>query len=322
MTNVLLIGEPMELLTAKQEGRLSDVNEFEASVAGAELNVAVGVTRLGLNARYMTLLGDDPRAERIRHFMKENNISDDLIITDPNHQTGCMMKSKAPLGEQEIYYYRQKTAASFICEDDINALDLSDIRVIHITGIFPVISETAANAARRLIERAQEEHITVVFDPNHRGILWTKDKAALSLLNEIAAKADVFLPNLNEAETLCGLTDPNEIADHYLALGTKKIVITMGKKGAFYKSAVESGIVPTFMADEVVNTLGAGDGFAAGLISGICDEIPLSEAVIRANAVGSMQLNTDSDREGLPTMTQLREYMLDHRFVIESCNEF
>ncbi len=311
----------MELLCAKTEGALSEVTEFSAGVTGAELNVAVGVSRLGLCARYMTRLGDDPRAARIRNFMKANGISDDLIITDPHHQTGCMVKSMANPTEHEIHYYRRDTAASFICEEDINALELSDIRVIHITGIFPAISETAARAARRLIERAQEEHITVVFDPNHRGILWTKDKQALDLLNEIAAKADVFLPNLHEAEVLCGLSDPNEIADHYLALGTKKVVVTMGKKGAFYKSAVESGVVPTFMAGEIINTLGAGDGFAAGLISGICDEIPLGEAVIRANAVGSMQLNSDSEHEGLPTTAQLREYMLDHRFVIEA-NEF
>lgn len=322
MNKVLLIGEPMELLLAQEEGKLSDVRNFYATVTGAELNVAVGLTRLGVTVRYMTRLGDDPRAQRIRSFMKANDISDDLIITDPEHQTGCMMKSKAKPGEHEIHYYRQKTAASFISEADIDALDLSDIRAVHITGVFPTISETAEKACRRLIQRANEEHITVVFDPDLRGNLWTSDKHALELINEFAAKADVFLPNLNEAEKLCGLTEPNEIADHYLTLGAKKVVITMGKKGAFYKSNVESGIVPTFRADEVVNTLGAGDAFAAGLISGICDEIPLGEAVIRANAVGCMQIQNDSDNSGLPTMAQLREYMLDHRFVVEHCNEF
>ena len=322
MTKVLLIGEPMELLLAQDEGRLSEVRNFYATVTGAELNVAVGLTRLGVTARYMTRLGDDPRAERIRAFMRDNGIADDLAITDPEHQTGCMMKSKAQPGEHEIHYYRQKTAASFICEADIDALELSDIRAVHITGVFPTISETAEKACRRLIQRANEEQITVVFDPDLRGNLWTSDKHALELINEFAAKADIFLPNLNEAGKLCGLSEPNDIADHYLALGAKKVVITMGKKGAFYKSAVESGIVPTFRADEVVNTLGAGDAFAAGLISGICDELPLGEAVIRANAVGCIQIQNDSDNSGLPTMAQLREYMLDHRFVVEHCNEF
>ena len=204
MSKVLLIGEPMELLLAQEEGRLCEVRNFYATVTGAELNVAVGLTRLGVTARYMTRLGSDPRADRIRSFMKANDIADDLIITDAEHQTGCMMKSKAHPGEHEIYYYRQKTAASLISEEDINALDLSDIRAVHITGVFPTISETTEKACRRLIQRANEEEITVVFDPDLRGNLWTTDKHALELINEFAAKVDIFLPNLNEAENKVG----------------------------------------------------------------------------------------------------------------------
>lgn len=315
MDKVLLIGEPMELLLAEEDGALSDVTHFRASVSGAEMNVAVGLSRLGLCPRYMTRLGNDPRADRIRRFMKENRISDDLIITDPAHVTGAMMKSKAEPGKHEIYYFRQASAASFLCESDVDALDLSEIRAVHFTGIFPSISKTAAEAARRLISRAREQEITVVFDPNLRCQLWNSSPETLALLNEFAAHSDVFLPSLKEAETLCGLTDPEEIADHYLELGTKKVVVKLGKQGAYYKSRVESGIAPTFRADIVVDTAGAGDGFAAGLISGICEEIPLGEAVVRANAVGSMQIQNASDNAGLPTLAELREYMLSHRFV-------
>ena len=322
MSKVLLIGEPMELLLAQEKGKLSEVQSFKAGVTGAELNVAVGITRLGLTAAYMTRLGNDPRAERIRTFMSKNSIAEDLIITDAEHQTGCMVKSKAEPGEYEYHYYRQKTAASFISEADMDKLDLSDVHAVYFTGTFPAISDTAAKAAKRLIQRAKENHITVVFDPNLRGILWTKDENTINLLNEIAQSVDIFVPSLKEAETLCGLSDHNEIAEYYLNNGTEKVVVTLGKKGAFFKSRMESGIVPTFRADEVVNTLGAGDGFAAGLLSGICDDLPLGEAVVRANAVGAMQLHSNSDNEGLPTMAQLREDMLDHRFVVEHCNEF
>lgn len=315
MDKVLLIGEPMELLLAEEEGALADVSHFRASVSGAEMNVAVGLSRLGLCPRYMTRLGDDPRAKRIRSFMRANGISDDLIITDSAHLTGAMMKSKADPGKHEIYYFRQDSAAAFLCEDDVDRLDLSDIRAVHFTGIFPSISESAARAARELVRRAKENEITVVFDPNLRCQLWDSSAETIALLNEFAAQSDVFLPSLKEAETLCGLNDPEKIADHYLALGTKKVVVKLGKLGAFYKSHVESGIAPTFRADAVIDTAGAGDGFAAGLISGICEEIPLGEAVFRANAVGSMQIQNASDNAGLPTLAQLREYMLSHRFV-------
>lgn len=315
MDKVLLIGEPMELLLAEEEGALSDVTKFRASVSGAEMNVAVGLARLGLCPRYMTRLGDDPRAVRIRRFMQENGIADDLIITDPAHLTGAMMKSKAEPGKHEIYYFRQDSAASFLCEQDVDRLDLTDIRAVHFTGIFPSISESAAEAARRLVKRAHENEITVVFDPNLRCQLWDSSPETITLLNEFAANADVFLPSLKEAETLCGLSDPEEIAEHYFDLGTKKVVVKLGKQGAYYRSRVENGIAPTFQADAVVDTAGAGDGFAAGLISGICEEIPLGEAVFRANAVGSMQIQNSSDNAGLPTLEQLREYMLSHRFV-------
>ena len=315
MDKVLLIGEPMELLFAEDEGALADVTHFRASVSGAEMNVAVGLVRLGLCPRYMTRLGTDPRADRIRRFMRKNGIADDLIITDPSHLTGAMMKNKAEPGKHEIYYFRQDSAASFLCEQDVDAIDLTDIRAVHFTGIFPSISKSAADAARRLVKRAKENDIIVEFDPNLRCQLWNSSPETIALLNEFAALADVFLPSLKEAETLCGLTDAEEIADHYLSLGTKKVVVKLGKQGAYYKSRVESGVAPTFQADAVVDTAGAGDGFAAGLISGLCEEIPLGEAVVRANAVGSMQIQNASDNAGLPTLSELREYMLNHRFV-------
>lgn len=315
MDKVLLIGEPLELLQATQCGKLSQVSDFRASVSGAEINVAVGLARLGLQPRFMARLGADPRAERILRFMRDNGIADDLMITDPEHLTGSMMKSMSEPGQHEIFYFREQSAASFLCEDDIDRLDLSDIRAVHFTGIFPSISESAAAAAGRLVEKAREHNITVVFDPNLRSLLWDDSEQTLSLLNGFAARSDVFLPSLKEAQTLCGLSEPEEIADHYLALGAKKVVVKLGKQGAYYKSHVESGIAPTFRADAVVDTAGAGDGFAAGLISGICEEIPLGEAVFRANAVGSMQIQNSSDNAGLPTMAQLREFMLGHRFV-------
>lgn len=309
----------MELMLTDSEGTLSEASRFIASVSGAELNVATGISRLGLSAIYMTRLGDDPRADRIRAFLRRNGIDDSLIITDREHQTGSMMKSTVTY---EIHYYRQYSAASFICEEDINSIDLSDIRLVFFSGIFPTISASAAKAARKLVERAKQNAVTVVFDPNLRSQLWTTSPEKISLINEFAYKADVFLPSLREASALCGLEKPEEIAEHYLTAGTDKIVVKLGKRGAYYKSHVESGIAPTFRADAVVDTVGAGDGFAAGLISGICEEIPLGEAVVRANAVGCMQIQNKSDNEGLPTMEQLREYMLDHRFVVDGCNEF
>ncbi len=322
MCKVLLIGEIMEVLQALEEGAISDAESFKASVSGAELNVAVGLKRLGIMPRYMAKVGADPRAERIRRFLKDNGIEDDLIITDREHPTGSMVKGIPKDGHCEIYYYRETTAAGFISEEDINSVSMENIRAAYFTGIFPTISKTAEKAAGALVKRAKENNAAVIFDPNLRSRLWKTDERTVAVLNEFASKSDIFLPSVSEAKILCGLSEPEEIADHYLALGTGKIIVKLGKRGAYYKSRVESGIAPTFRADAVIDTMGAGDGFAAGLISGICEEIPLGEAVVRANAVGCMQIQSKSENADLPTMEQLRDYMLNHRFMVDCCKEF
>lgn len=199
----------------------------------------------------------------------------------------------------------------FICGEPY-VLNESGISAVFITGDF-VADNLGFNIAGELCKRCECLEIPVIFDPGNNGAFAGK-------INETAKSVTVFLPSAEDAEKLCGLSEAGEIAEHYLALGARKIVVTLDKQGAFYKSRVEYGNAPTFRADKVVDTTGAGDAFAAGLISGIAEELPLSEAVVRANACGCMAIQ----REGfyIPSSAELREYMLSHRFVTDGCKEY
>lgn len=314
MKKIILLGEPLELFRA-EGGALSEAERFTVSAAGAELNVAVGLARLGLQPVYVTAVGGDAGGDRILAFMRKNGIDGSLITEDSCHQTGVVMKSA-----RETRRLTEAPAAAFISESVFDKIDFSEISAVFFSGSFPTLCDNAAQAALHITELAKDAGTPVMFDPNLRGAPKNSRKA-IDTINDFAEKADVFLPSLNEAKVLCGLDEPEEIAERYLSKGTRKIVIKLGKQGAFYKSAVESGMAPTFRADEVVDAEGAGDGFAAGLISGLCEEIPLGEAVVRANAVGCMQIQCRGAHAGLPTMERLREYMLDHRFVVEGCKE-
>lgn len=314
MQKIVLIGEPLELFRA-ENGALSEAERFTVSVAGAELNVAVGLARLGLHPIYVTRIGTDAGGDRILSFIQKNGI-DSLVAEDNYHKTGLMFRSGS-----ETRRLTENSAVCFISPSDFDKTDFSEVSAVCFSGSFPTLCDNAENTALRLTELAGAAGVPVIFDPNLRSAPKNSQKA-IDTINAFARKADIFLPSLNEAKVLCGLGEPEEIAEHYLSQGTRKIVIKLGKQGAFYKSAVESGIAPTFRADEVVDEEGAGDGFTAGLISGICEEIPLGEAVVRANAVGCMAIQRRGAHEGLPTMEQLREYMLDHRFVVEGCKEF
>lgn len=183
------------------------------------------------------------------------------------------------------------------------------VSAVFITGEFAARSEENADIVREVCVRFKTLEAPVVFDPELGNVSAEK----YALINEIAALSEIFLPSAEDAAALCGISDPENAARHYLALGTEKTVIKLDKKGAYYRSAKESGYAPTFCAEKVVDTRGAGKAFAAGLISGAVDELPLGEAVIRANACGCISIQHRG--EYFPDSAELREYMLSHRFV-------
>ncbi len=205
------------------------------------------------------------------------------------------------------------TTVSFSENDSYPDLEL--FSAVYFSGEFPARSEKTEAVAKELCRRCADLSVPVVFDPDLNKI--SPDK--YDVINETAALGVIFVPSLEEGKTLCGKEAPADIAKHYLELGTAKVVVKLDKKGAYYKSAKEFGYAPTFRADQLVDTKGAGNAFSSGLISGITEEIPLSEAVVRANACGCIAIQTEGELDCLPTMEALRDYMLNHRFVVDEC---
>lgn len=193
----------------------------------------------------------------------------------------------------------------------------ADVSAVFFTGDYAVsdLGEREDIFGKMRVQCSRLE-IPVIFDPNLNAV----EPEKYNIIEGLSFSSDIFIPSIEEAAALCRLDNPEEIACHYLDWGTGKIVVKLDKNGAYFQSGKESGYAPTFRADKVVDTSGAGNAFAAGLISGIIEDIPLSEAVIRANACGSIAIQSEGDC--FPTTEQLREYMLGHRFVVEGCKEY
>lgn len=303
---VLLIGEPMGLFMAEDVGPLSRARRFTASIAGAEYNVAVGLARLGHTPAYCTRLGKDPIGRRILEGMAENHIDTALVSETQDYPTGLMLKGSTHEGDPEIAYYRQGSAASRMAPRDVDKLDLSGIDWLHVTGIFPAVSESAMSAAVRLLDRAAALDIPVSFDPNLRPQLWPDEKTMVKSLNRLAGYAQVVLPGIGEGRTLTGHEHEREIAGYYHALGAASVVVKLGDNGAYYSAnSGESGYAPGVKVEKIVDTVGAGDGFAVGVISALIEGLSLSEAAKRGNAIGAIQISHKSDNEGLPTREEL-----------------
>jgi 2-dehydro-3-deoxygluconokinase len=149
----------------------------------------------------------------------------------------------------------------------------------------------------------------VSFDTNLRPTLWKSQEEMIEQINEVAFGSDYVLPGIAEGEILTGYKEPRDIASFYLDKGVKLVVIKLGPEGAFYKSTDDEGTVPGFKVEKVVDTVGAGDGFAVGVISGIIEGLPTYEAVLRGNAIGALAVQSPGDNDGYPTKSQLQEFI-------------
>ena len=303
---IVLLGEPMGLFMANEPGAISEVKSFTASIAGAEYNVAVGLARLGHTPAYCTRLGYDPMGEKILNGLRQNGIATDLVMQAEGELTGLMFKSSTQKGDPDIAYYRKGSAASKISPHDIDGLDLYGCERLHVTGIFPAVSPSALSATKRLINRAQALDIPYSFDPNLRPQLWASQEEMAGTLNQLAQAAGTVLPGAGEGKLLAGAESPQAIAAFYHAMGAENVVVKLGAGGAFWsRRDGASGLEPGFPVETVVDTVGAGDGFAAGVISALAEGLTLREAARRGNAMGAIQISHKSDNEGLPTRPQL-----------------
>lgn len=306
---VLLVGEPMGLFIAEQEGRLDQVEHYTLSIAGAEYNVAVGMSRLGHQVSYLTKLGQDPFGKRIAEQMSKNGIQTEQILWSNKYKTGMMMKNKVSQGDPEICYFRAGSAASTLSMAEVDAVDFAEYSHLHMTGIFPALSASCQQAAKQLLTRAKEAGLFCSFDPNLRPSLWGTQEVMIKTVNEFAALADLVLPGVGEGELLTGSSEPEQIANFYHQLGVGAVVVKLGAGGAFWSQNGMQQTVFGFPVEQIVDTVGAGDGFAVGVISALMEQHSLAEAAVRGNAIGAIQVMSQGDNEGLPHRSQLEQFL-------------
>ena len=298
----------MAMFVAKTCGPLHEVEEFTRMLAGAEVNVAIGLKRLGHSVAYVTKLGTDPFGTYIENKLKSEGL-DVQISKDEDHFTGYQLKGKVMEGDPEVFYYRRNSAASCLSVEDIEKVDLEGARVLHITGIPPALSKSCRKATYRLIERAREKNMLISFDPNLRPTLWESQEVMIQTINDIASKADIVLPGTAEGKILMGSDKPEEIAEFYRKNGAKAVIIKAGGACAYADWEDGKAFYPGYKVKEVVDTVGAGDGFAVGILSAWLEGLQMPEMVDRGNAIGSIQVSVASDNEGLPTKEELDAYM-------------
>ncbi|MEK5435891.1 MULTISPECIES: sugar kinase [Paenibacillus] len=307
--DAVTFGEPMAMFYANETGPLHEVFSFSKALAGAESNVATGLSRLNHPTGYVTKLGEDNFGHFIAQAMKKENIDTTNITFTKENSTGMLIKSKVVTGDPKVEYFRKNSAASKLSLVDFDEAYFNAAGHLHVTSISAALSKSCHEFSVHAMEFMKRQGKTVSLDPNLRPSLWPDTETMVNTINDLATRCDWFLPGLGEGKILTGLSTPEEIADYYLVRGVSLVVIKLGPEGAYYKSAEGEGYVDGFKVEQVVDTVGAGDGFAVGVISAMLEKLPIVEAVKRGNAIGALAVMSPGDMDGLPTREELAKFM-------------
>lgn len=304
--DVITFGETMVCFAAHEVGPLEQAANFGKIVAGAESNVAVGLARLGLKVAWLSRLGDDSFGRYIAGTLAAEGVDCRSVTVDAGQRTGFMLKSRAADGADPVVeYHRRGSAASMLSLADFDEARFLAARHLHVTGITPALSANCAALVEHAMRFMRAAGRTVSFDPNLRPRLWPSREAMAEHLNRLAALADWVLPGLAEGQTLTGLASPEDIAEFYLGRGAKAVAIKLGAEGSMWRTAEGGGRVAGVPVEHVVDTVGAGDAFAAGLISARLEGQDWPAALARANWVGAQAIQVVGDMDGLPRRAAL-----------------
>ena len=307
MLDVVTLGEAMLLLVAEEPGPLESVMHFTKRTAGAETNVAIGLARLGLKVGWQSRLGADSMARYLVAAIGGEGVDCSRVVCDPAQRTGFMFKGRVVDGsDPPIEYHRRGSAASQLDPDEIDEAWIAGTRHLHVSGVFAALSASTLAATRRAMALARAQGKTIGFDPNLRPTLWPSREAMRDTINDLAAHADWVLPGIEEGRLLTGQVTPEAVARFYRERGVKRVVVKLGAAGAYFDDADGGcGHVPAAPVTQVIDTVGAGDGFMVGVTSALLEGRGIADATRRGAWIGARAVQVRGDTEGLPTRAEL-----------------
>lgn len=303
MLDVVTLGESMILLTPLSQGRMRYADLYRRSLAGAESNVAIGLARLGLRAGWISQVGADEFGAYIVAQIRGEGVDVSRVRVDPQAPTGLYFKEFRRPGETHVWYYRRGSAASRLSPECVDWDYVRSAKILHLTGITPALSDSCAATVRRAIAEARSAGVQVSFDPNIRLKLWSAEDARRFIL-DILPQVDILLPGRDEAQLLVGPGEPEALCRHLRALGPSVIGLKLGSAGAAAADASGVYFAPSPPVT-VVDTIGAGDGFAAAFLACRLKGYTLPQTVALAAAAGALVTTVSGDVEGLPTWDEL-----------------
>ena len=301
MTPLLTLGEAMGLFSTRDKGRITLGSQLAMGVAGSEMNVAIGAARLGIPTWFAGAVGPDPAGRMIREALMAQGVVTDLLTEDPQRPTGLMMKEPYGLTDDPRVYYFRRNAAMTAWEPPVSLPEALTGGWLHLSGITLMID---AGLRERLLPwmgawvAESPGHLSL--DLNVRLRLGSPEAWAAAVLDAIPYAAIIFASR-HELISLWGTDNTAELMSCGILTPDHTIVVTDGANGAWAeRNGLTIARVPAWPITRVVDVVGAGDGFAAGVLAGRLRDWLWEDALRLGSLVGAFAVSHPGDWEGYP----------------------
>jgi 2-dehydro-3-deoxygluconokinase len=279
---VITFGEAMVRLSPPSFRRLEQTSSLDVLVGGAELNTAAALARLGHSSAWVSRLTRNPLGRLIANHAREIAVNTENILWTDDDRVGVyFLEFGASPRASSVLYDRKGSAIANIRPGMVNwPAVFQDSKWFHVTGITPALSPSAAEATREALQAARTARLQISIDLNYRAKLWSQAEAG-RWMTDFMQSCDVLITTEEDAERVLGITGRNheEVAEKLLKRFPIKVVaVTVRENPLVWKNtwtaiACQSGTIYKTRSYEVeiVDRLGAGDSFAAGLIHGLLE---------------------------------------------------
>lgn len=301
MNDVITIGDAMITFDPSSTGPLRFVDTFKRKVGGAELNFAIGCARLGLQSGWISRLGKDEFGHHIYNFARGEGVDVSEVELVSGYPTSLNFKEIMANGTGSTFYYRTPSPTDALSPELLNEEYFKTAKYLHITGVFPAVQDHNIAIVDRAIELAKKHHVQISLDPNIRLKLWSKEKARETLLKWLP-NVDVLLTGIEEAELMFGTDEIDEIIEFVNYYNIHHLFLKQAEHGSLHYSEGITTTQPAHKVDQVIDTVGAGDGFDAGVIYGLQQGWESKQILSFANMIGAMVVSVYGDNEGLPLL--------------------
>jgi 2-dehydro-3-deoxygluconokinase len=280
--DVITFGEAMLRLSPPNFRRLEQARSLEVFVGGAELNTAVGLARLGRSTAWVSRLTQNPLGRLLGNHAREAGVSTEHVVWTADDRVGVyFLEFGAAPRASSVLYDRKQSAMAQIQPGTVDwPAVFAGSRWFHVTGITPALSPSAAAVTREALQAARAAHVQTSIDLNYRAKLWTQAEAG-RWMADCLQYCDALITTEEDVERLFQIKGKNyedvaaQVADRF---SLRIVAITLRDNPLVWRNSwtaiayYDRSILRTRTYEvEIVDRLGAGDSFAAGLIHGLLD---------------------------------------------------